>query len=833
MSIVPPRILRPDAGGRRTGVWSRRSADWTFLRILEQYLESVFKWIRYTYDFGDDWRHKIVFEKEEPSYTSRSPRVLKWKGDNFNEDVGGVWGAYDFQEEKNEGQAEEDEYFMEPRHPYNPEIVDEKLRDMDIPIRPEGISGEVIRQERERDSTEFHRLLNELFELYHQEKVAEDRFESFEVVEDQSSDSPMRKMVKEWEEFSDELAGALQQYLPDSSNVAGKAESIAEMMKLSPDFATKEAGEYEQVTLFPDLLADSDRETFPDESLKQENVPDYGEIRIGMYAVRYSTGSRTMEKNLSRLSAKQLKDYCKYIGLPYENGKKKDLTEAYCREIREHPEYLLLPLGKDDLTCLLLMLDRETVQNGVLLTETIAMAIVLGLVECHIKYARTSRTAELKFAADAKELLFGAISAVTDEADGEFVSAPESMTVANAEFPDGEIRAHLPAAEEKTGEAAGAGGDSALPMFDARTNAKLADYYEMTGQRDDVIFALLNAYGFIEIDTLCEFFKELADVEISDKDFERLVYFHLRLPDRIVTFSDFYRTRYAGMKGINIEKAMTIRDICCGEYAYPKLTQEDAAIWKRGFEAVYPEWWEFVDIFLQIAKERVVSKEDADDLITRCFYMVLDGCNVYDLCSEICKAAPPRGLMDYVYLWKCALGVVMTTGLPALKGYSREGFEEMVEEWDEEADLFLDEYLPVFRDDDKKRRIKEDTHLYELGDYDSRVVWEYASPGDFSADDMEEFEPSGELLANEEFRLLGVMRLDIEGKKDEARKLMDQLIEDHRGWSDDLLKYRQILGPITRTIRKVYPNDPCPCGSGKKYKKCCGRKREKRPEKYN
>lgn len=23
---------------------------------------------------------------------------------------------------------------------------------------------------------------------------------------------------------------------------------------------------------------------------------------------------------------------------------------------------------------------------------------------------------------------------------------------------------------------------------------------------------------------------------------------------------------------------------------------------------------------------------------------------------------------------------------------------------------------------------------------------------------------------------------------------------------------------------KVYPNDPCPCGSGKKYKKCCGRK---------
>ncbi len=26
-----------------------------------------------------------------------------------------------------------------------------------------------------------------------------------------------------------------------------------------------------------------------------------------------------------------------------------------------------------------------------------------------------------------------------------------------------------------------------------------------------------------------------------------------------------------------------------------------------------------------------------------------------------------------------------------------------------------------------------------------------------------------------------------------------------------------------RKAAKVYPNDPCPCGSGKKYKKCCGR----------
>ena len=31
--------------------------------------------------------------------------------------------------------------------------------------------------------------------------------------------------------------------------------------------------------------------------------------------------------------------------------------------------------------------------------------------------------------------------------------------------------------------------------------------------------------------------------------------------------------------------------------------------------------------------------------------------------------------------------------------------------------------------------------------------------------------------------------------------------------------------PQKREEKKIYPNDPCPCGSGKKYKQCCGRKK--------
>ena len=38
-----------------------------------------------------------------------------------------------------------------------------------------------------------------------------------------------------------------------------------------------------------------------------------------------------------------------------------------------------------------------------------------------------------------------------------------------------------------------------------------------------------------------------------------------------------------------------------------------------------------------------------------------------------------------------------------------------------------------------------------------------------------------------------------------------------------------MISPDRKTVvtakKKIYPNDPCPCGSGKKYKKCCGLKK--------
>ena len=70
----------------------------------------AYKWIRYTYDFGDDWRHKIIIEKTEV-YEERFATLLKFKGDHFAEDCGGIrtdadWARCPFDKDKTERQLQ-------------------------------------------------------------------------------------------------------------------------------------------------------------------------------------------------------------------------------------------------------------------------------------------------------------------------------------------------------------------------------------------------------------------------------------------------------------------------------------------------------------------------------------------------------------------------------------------------------------------------------------------------------------------------------------------------------------------------------------------------------
>ena len=80
---------------------------------------------------------------------------------------------------------------------------------------------------------------------------------------------------------------------------------------------------------------------------------------------------------------------------------------------------------------------------------------------------------------------------------------------------------------------------------------------------------------------------------------------------------------------------------------------------------------------------------------------------------------------------------------------------------------------------------------------------------------MAGFEMFDDMTANiqeETIRLLYHIKVEQKVEREEVAKVT--------GTNKDDSTQR---APKTRETKKVYPNDPCPCGSGKKYKQCCGR----------
>ena len=100
------------------------------------------------------------------------------------------------------------------------------------------------------------------------------------------------------------------------------------------------------------------------------------------------------------------------------------------------------------------------------------------------------------------------------------------------------------------------------------------------------------------------------------------------------------------------------------------------------------------------------------------------------------------------------------------------------------------------------------------------------------------FDEMNMLIQNDTVRL--IMKANIEaGQKIERKSSVKKLQEGHGNSQLDAVAKRAQSGvdakahqqagttenrePAKRDSKKVGRNDPCPCGSGKKYKNCCGK----------
>jgi preprotein translocase subunit SecA len=75
------------------------------------------------------------------------------------------------------------------------------------------------------------------------------------------------------------------------------------------------------------------------------------------------------------------------------------------------------------------------------------------------------------------------------------------------------------------------------------------------------------------------------------------------------------------------------------------------------------------------------------------------------------------------------------------------------------------------------------------------------------------FDEMTQNIREETVRLMFRVRLEQKIEREQQVKIVGTNRDDS-----------SVKAPVKRSDAKVYPNSPCPCGSGRKYKQCCGRK---------
>lgn len=105
---------------------------------------------------------------------------------------------------------------------------------------------------------------------------------------------------------------------------------------------------------------------------------------------------------------------------------------------------------------------------------------------------------------------------------------------------------------------------------------------------------------------------------------------------------------------------------------------------------------------------------------------------------------------------------------------------------------------------DDMEQLKQGVHLQSYGQRDPVVEYKMAG--------YDMFDSMIAAVKEETVKMMFRVRVEEKIEREQVVKVTGTNKDESAG-----------KAPIKRENAKVYPNDPCPCGSGKKYKQCCGR----------
>lgn len=712
------------------------------------------KGIRYTYDFGDEWRHKIIYEKTDETYGERNAALLKFKGDNFLEDSGEIWEEE--LEDLDEDMLDEDEL--------DEEVLDEEVLD-------EEVLDEEVLNEKEPDKEEWEGKNRSPFDPIHAaEKLKELKCPVYNPPQGFS------------EEITQEYARNRLQGLIDKTY-----RKIYQKMAAYTYFSCDSDASASQMANKIDEWVEFVKDWEEDTTQKQENT---WEIIAPEYKNEKQCGKTNYEL-LQALSDEEAKNYCKYLQIPVpDTWTKAQLVKAVADTFAEHPEYLLYVFYNDEYAefMKLMKLPRGERREKPAASDSLIKGVMLGLADVSVVYEKNKKTAKITFASDIKPLL-------------------------------------------------------------GTLNAKERNMiYRKLNKFTINLKSLILFYGMVELEALYKIYCQLYGETMDSTEFNRYIYWHGTLNSLIITGTEKNGASYAASPDIDLDTVLqkTKQYAADLEYiVYPKnkLKKMADSIIERS------QWMDKLYTYLRF--DLGLSENMARSMLEEIFCCIMNGAALPFVMKNLEDVSDLLGLKADLALkcelWKYISKLMLDLELPMLKGRSRNSYgeEKKISPWSVEM------CEPV---DEKKHLRSKNAGMQEFPAEIQELMQRACSFADPDAMKRLMLYQKKENIRSEEFLYLladahitgcefeqaGNILHTLENGSKKAKKavvLLCDRLERGKNIADgqwdpldklfDFIKPRQELSvhqePFVRKEPKIGRNEPCPCGSGKKYKHCCGK----------
>lgn len=488
----------------------------------------------------------------------------------------------------------------------------------------------------------------------------------------------------------------------------------------------------------------------------------------------------TQRELLQILDVQEASDYCKYLQIPVKaSDSKDDKTDAVCELLQLHSEYLLYIVTQEDYDALCKLSDFPCGEIGKNSWQksAVAAALMMGLCD----FQKKADAGELSFALDFK------------------------------------------------------------PLFKKITSKMRKDIYHGIKKFNDNMESMLRVYGILDLEDAYKIYCELYEKNQDKTEFYRYIFWY-------GSFNCIFKTAYtddgrcfAFACDIDSQKVIAMQEKYAADMEYAVFSREDIRLLSENL-ANRTEW---IDILFSDLRYRAkIPVEAAEECLLSAVIGIMNGNTLEETFAVISEWNNGESdIAANAEIWKAISGIMLELELPMLKGRSRTEYAKgkNISPWS--VDM-VQNHTAVFS--------SKELCMYELPEIVQEWMYNASEFGDsYAIQKLFNFKKQ-ENICLEEFIYLLCDTCIIFGKETEAEELIQELEDSSSAGRTAADKLREKLQgrydafddefddefceenlfpwmnvkpqvPFIRESPKIGRNDPCPCGSGKKYKKCCGK----------